>query len=236
MSSKAGTLTAALLSAPLGALAMMAVVGMPQFAPGKGAAQEDEAALDQPMFVSDPRGDRREGLFDSVDEASDAPQWDQSPNSLFGNRSPREDERSEPSGSRRERSPADDQAPQDTNRLPRDWADAEQTPRMRTAVDNRAGGQEGRSEPPQPSLGWKDAQRRLSDLGIQDYHLERGSQEGSFLFVCMFSPGDDQRIVQRFEAEADDPLLAVEDVLRQVNQWLQRRFADGGRTSGSPRR
>jgi len=74
-------------------------------------------------------------------------------------------------------------------------------------------------------LSWREATRRLKELGISDYHLNNVSGVERFLFVCHISPGGDSRIIQRFEAEADDPLVAVEDVLGQVDGWLQHRFA-----------
>jgi hypothetical protein len=55
--------------------------------------------------------------------------------------------------------------------------------------------------------------------------LERGSAEGTFLFVCVFSPGDTPHVTHRFEAEAEDPLIAVNRVVQQIDQWLRNRFA-----------
>jgi hypothetical protein len=93
---------------------------------------------------------------------------------------------------------------------------------------------EGAAAAPAPAatadgLTWREATRRLEEVGITDYVLERGESSDRFLFVCRFSPGGDARIVQRFEAEAAEPLEAVENVLAQVDQWLQHRFADSRR-------
>ncbi len=74
-------------------------------------------------------------------------------------------------------------------------------------------------------ITWKDASRQLQELGITQYHLERGQQHDTFLFVCMFSPGDSPQVTQRFEAEAHEPLAAVQAVLDQINDWLRQRFA-----------
>jgi hypothetical protein len=76
-----------------------------------------------------------------------------------------------------------------------------------------------------PLLNWREASLRLHDLGIRDYHLERGASESSFLFVCIFSPGDSPQVIHRFESEADDPLVAVNHVLNQVDGWMRTRFA-----------
>lgn len=78
---------------------------------------------------------------------------------------------------------------------------------------------------PGPLLSWRQAALRLTELGIGNYHLERGAKEGSFLFVCVYSPGDAPQITHRFESEAEDPLVAVNQVLRQVDVWMSRRFA-----------
>lgn len=76
-----------------------------------------------------------------------------------------------------------------------------------------------------PELTWRDATRRLQELGIDNYHLERGESFESFLFVCSFNPADTENVTMRFEAEADEPLAAVSDVLDQIDRWLRRSFA-----------
>jgi hypothetical protein len=83
----------------------------------------------------------------------------------------------------------------------------------------------GIADPAQPPLTWREAARELEELGIQNFHLERGTEAQSFLFVCSFAPGDSPQVTLRFEAEAQDPLAAVSNVLDQVNVWLRRRFA-----------
>ena len=72
-------------------------------------------------------------------------------------------------------------------------------------------------------LTWREAVRRLNDLGIQEFRLEPGRQLGEFYFACEFTPDRDTRITRRFEAEAKEPLLAVTAVLRQIDEWLPRR-------------
>jgi hypothetical protein len=69
---------------------------------------------------------------------------------------------------------------------------------------------------------WKSAAQRFHELGITSYHLESGSEVGSFLFVCSFCPEATPNVTMRFESEADEPLDAVEDVLAQVDRWQQR--------------
>ena len=68
-------------------------------------------------------------------------------------------------------------------------------------------------------LTWRQAVRRLNDLGIRRFHLEPGHDDADFHFACEFSPDNDLRITRRFEAEAAEPLQAVEFVLRQIDEW-----------------
>ena len=72
-------------------------------------------------------------------------------------------------------------------------------------------------------LTWRQAVRRLNDLGIQQFRLEPGRNHGDFYFACEFSPDNDSRIQRRFEAEASEPLQAVELVLGQIDDWTSRR-------------
>jgi hypothetical protein len=80
-------------------------------------------------------------------------------------------------------------------------------------------------------LTWRSAVDRLNRLGIGDFQLERGERD-LFLFSCSYSPPDRPRVSHRFEAEAAEPLAAVEDVLRQVEGWSQLRVAE---TTRAPR-
>lgn len=71
-------------------------------------------------------------------------------------------------------------------------------------------------------LTWQAAVRRLGDLGIRDFQLKPGQGEGQFHFACTFTPPESPRIVHRFEAEALEPLAAVEKVIRQIEAWRGR--------------
>ena len=72
---------------------------------------------------------------------------------------------------------------------------------------------------PETPLTWQSAVRWLNELGIHHYQLEPGQHENEFYFSCSFSPGNNSRITQRFEAEAAEPLRAVEKVLVQIENW-----------------
>lgn len=72
-------------------------------------------------------------------------------------------------------------------------------------------------------LTWQGAIRRLNELEIRNFRLERGHRENQFVFICSFTPSDSPRVSTRFEAEADEPLKAVEKVLEQIDEWRIRR-------------
>jgi hypothetical protein len=85
------------------------------------------------------------------------------------------------------------------------------------------------------SLTWKRAVGRLNSLGIRDYQLQAGEREGEFNFSCRLNSRTNPRVIHRFEAEAADPLDAVNQVLRQIDEWKSRRgeSRDPIRTSSS---
>ncbi len=75
--------------------------------------------------------------------------------------------------------------------------------------------------------GWQDAARRLKKLGIRKYRLESQIDEQRFVFSCSFASPDNPRVVRRFEADADNPLEAVQQVLEQIDEWRSRNGASG---------
>lgn len=70
--------------------------------------------------------------------------------------------------------------------------------------------------------GWQAAASRLKELGIHKYRLESQIEEQSFIFTCTFSSPENPRVTQRFEDDADNPLEAVQKVLRQIDEWRSR--------------
>lgn len=74
-----------------------------------------------------------------------------------------------------------------------------------------------------PSLTWQGAVQRLNDLEIRNFRLEPGQQLNQFVFICSYTPHDNPRVSYRFEAEAEEPLRAVEKVLSQIDAWLAAR-------------
>ena len=70
---------------------------------------------------------------------------------------------------------------------------------------------------------WRAAIGKLQKIGIEDYTLKPGSSPKLFHFSCTI-PGNSNlrpRILHRFEAESEDPLHAIGDVIEQVEEWLQ---------------
>lgn len=72
-------------------------------------------------------------------------------------------------------------------------------------------------------ISWQTAVRRLEELQIRNFRLEPGHRVGQFVFTCSYTPADNARLSYRFEAEANEPLRAVEKVLEQIEQWLAQR-------------
>lgn len=71
------------------------------------------------------------------------------------------------------------------------------------------------------TMTWRQASRILNDLGVRTYSLSPGLNPGEFRFVCLVSSTDDPRVSRRFESNSADPLIAVEQVIRQVKSWTQ---------------
>ena len=73
----------------------------------------------------------------------------------------------------------------------------------------------------QEPVTWQGAIRRLNELEIRNFRLERGHRDNQFLFICSYTPSDSPQVSYRFEAQADEPLKAVEKVLEQIREWQQ---------------
>ncbi|MGQ0636102.1 MAG: hypothetical protein ACT4QC_15935 [Planctomycetaceae bacterium] len=91
----------------------------------------------------------------------------------------------------------------------------------RASVDNEALAQLQLGALPAAALppGWPAAARRLKELGIRQYRLEAKIEEQRFSFRCVFAVGGTADTTRIFEADADDPLDAVLEVLEQVDAW-----------------
>jgi hypothetical protein len=91
--------------------------------------------------------------------------------------------------------------------------------RSRTPEPRRSQRRGATAEP----VTWASAVERLNQLDIRNFRLEPGQQQGQFMFICVYTPPDNPSLMHRFEAEAEQPLKAVENVLDQIVEWQQRR-------------
>ena len=226
MSAKGSSpLTTFLFSIPLAAIPLMAIFGIPQFAPVV-ASPDDADEYTAPHSSRNPDHRRRAAdLMQPYDNRglaqplSDAPDFDARDGAAvdLGGGSESFESFDRPAGSPRSASTSqatpfggDDPFQADSG-----WSDPGRTNETPPA-----------GAPPAASrLTWRQAASLLSEMGIDDYHLEPGAEEGSFLFVCSLSPAGASNVTMRFEAESEDPLLAVSDVLGQVDRWLKQRYA-----------
>lgn len=105
------------------------------------------------------------------------------------------------------------------------------TPRNSEPLSAEAGSVTGNDFEADPSSAapatneftWRVAARQLRTLGVQKYHFTYLEGQDAFLFTCYLGSAGD---AQRYEAQAEEPLLAVRDVLRQLQ-------SGEGPTSGS---
>lgn len=83
-------------------------------------------------------------------------------------------------------------------------------------------------------LTWQEATKRLRALGVgkSKQYFTYLEDSNSFLFTCSAIHMKDAKKTLRFEAEAEEPLLAVSQVLDKLEAWQstspQRRVADRG--------
>jgi hypothetical protein len=238
MSAKGGgSLATFLFSIPLAAIPLMAIFGIPQFAPvvagpDSGAAVEDEYR-NRASDILRPYEDR-----ELSQPLSDAPAYDGGgaqlgePGGAY--RDLAQSQQRRPEGFPEESTPGD-AAPFDgssgRDAIASNAAESHDPWSDDSDRSARLEPESATSTPGSATLTWREASRQLAEMGIEDYHLERGGADGSFLFVCSFAPAGAAHVTMRFEAESDDPLHAVADVLGQVDRWLRQRYAqsrDGG--------
>ena len=233
MSSRAGsTFVTFLMSVPLAAVGLMAVFGVPPLssviAATRGLNETDRGSKDTDASNSNSREDQ----FKNWDSGT-APEWNSD------GATPDEDQlgdvedisSSKPSrrtgepgttGSRRgglsstlDLKHGDSDPTQPGSRSPRPGRG-----------DSRIGLNESDEEPVSRPPAMKDSLKKLNALGVKHYHLERGTDQDTWLFVCLFCPSDESRVTHRFEAESDDPDRAAEETVKQLDGWLLKRFRD----------
>lgn len=77
------------------------------------------------------------------------------------------------------------------------------------------------SESDSEQLTWNSAIERLNALDIHSFRLEPGKDTGQFVFICSYAPENNPQVSYRFEADASEPLKAIENVLAQIAEWQQ---------------
>ena len=70
-----------------------------------------------------------------------------------------------------------------------------------------------------PGSAWQAAARRLKDLGVGNHHLNYFADRDAYRFWCSVNDRSSPTVMRRFEAVEADPLSAIENVLRQVEDW-----------------
>lgn len=76
------------------------------------------------------------------------------------------------------------------------------------------------------SMTFQQAIEILNQFGVSQYRLEAGSRPDQFFFACFYNPPANPTVTMRFEAEANEPIRAVEMVLDQIRS--------SGTSNGSP--
>lgn len=246
MSSRAGsTFLTFLVSIPLAAMGLMAVFGVPPLASVIAASRgltDSNRGLDN----DEKNGrDSRQSQFEDWDSGT-APEWkpgdadltdiehgpSDSTNAdrddLGFSKPPREEEFADTAQTRGPRSRTKPEKPELDK-----WADNSPSS-SRSLLSPRGGSKTEKSDfalnvdPDRntPPTSMKESLKKLNSLGVKHYHLERGSDQDTWLFVCLFVPGDDTRLTHRFEAESDDPDRAAAETVKQIDTWLLQRFRD----------
>lgn len=248
MSSRAGsTFLTFLVSIPLAAMGLMVVFGVPPLASVIAATRgltDSKGGLD-----NDSRSgrDSPQSQFEDWDSGT-APAWKAGDADLndvergAGESTDTETDRDDLgfSKSSRENEDSDATLSQTKGRrtspqkgLDNKWAD--NTPSVsRPLLSSRGGAKTEKSafalntvpDRNTPPTSMKESLKKLNSRGVKHYHLERGSAQDTWLFVCLYVPGDDDRLTHRFEAESDDPDRAAAETVQQLESWLLQRFRD----------
>lgn len=246
MSSRAGsTFLTFLVSIPLAAMGLMAVFGVPPLATVIAASR---GLTDSSRGVD---GDSRNGRDSTQSQFEDwdsgtAPEWKSGDADLTDieggtrdatstdhdelgfSKAPREEEDSHTTRSRTNGSRSKPESLESDR-----WADNSPS-NPRSLLSPRGGSKAEKSrfavnaDPDRnaPPISMKESLKKLNSLGVKHYHLERGSDQDTWLFVCLFVPGDDARLTHRFESESDDPDRAAAETVKQIDSWLLQRFRD----------
>jgi hypothetical protein len=85
------------------------------------------------------------------------------------------------------------------------------------------GGNVAKAAPAANDEKFQQAETRLRELGATHYMLETwGPDNNRYRFVCKMAIGGNSEVNRYFQAVDDDPMQAMETVLRQVEEWRSR--------------
>ena len=65
---------------------------------------------------------------------------------------------------------------------------------------------------------WNEVRAGLALVGVEQFKIQPGGRGGEVHFSCVQPVPGQPRFSRRFEAEANDPVSAASDVLRQIQQ------------------
>lgn len=206
-----------LLLVPILAVPMLAIFGVPQLTPAVSshlaAQREQRDSLDDaPTFA--PRQREEDALEELAGgSTSELPAWADERDATAASLAKRRQQDRAATAAAAEASVA---SPFQTASA----AAAEPAPRRTRPAPAPAAAPVTRSTATDLSgLTWQTAVQRLNELEIRNFRLEPGQQPQQFAFYCSFTPPDSPRVSYRFEAEAEEPLRAVEKVLQQIETW-----------------
>jgi len=219
-----------LMSLPVSAFLLMAVFGVPSFSPGVGGQSgwqnarqfftsltsgntNPETQQQHPFAANGPGQSGMDAPFGD----SEAPAWGAGSNPGGASRDAVDWPGAGPGGASAFGTPG------------RDTSDRESFERHPLVRPQESGG-----ESTGTTMTWKAARLRLAELGVEKFHLEPGLDGEDYLFVCMLAPGGDPNVTRRFEAEAQEPLTAVQDVLNQIDSWLAEQYAQRSQGLSNP--
>ena len=229
MNGKGGSSLGTLLfSVPLAAIPLMAIFGIPQFAPlvasperTRGYGEQEDA----PAFERRRPGDER-----YADELE--PETEDGTYPADDRRGPSHHSHAEHRDVRgtREEWPRIENAAWPTQTQDDYRDESRESPRAFDRQPAAPGGGSSLADSAPPAAGgltWQSAAQQFEELGINSnsYHLEAGSSIGTFLFVCSFCTTENPNVTMRFESEAPEPLDAVSEVLAQIDNWQSRQNA-----------
>ena len=86
------------------------------------------------------------------------------------------------------------------------------------ATSRRPRGDQSMASVRSTRMTWNQVRVALAAHGVERFKIQPGNRSGEVHFSCVQSVPGQPRLSRRFEAEANDPVSAASDVLRQIQQ------------------